>query len=305
MKVEVALPYATATVHSRVSDYLQLARPRLALLVLVTVGAGWIVAAEGETHASSLVHALVGTAMLFAGASAFNQLLERHRDALMPRTANRPLPAGRLQPGEVLALASTLSAGGLVYLLAFCQPLAAVLGAFAFFNYVLVYTPLKERTPLSTLVGAVPGAVPPLIGWTVARGNLGRGALALSLIVFLWQIPHFLAIAWIYRGQYARAGFRVLPVLDPQGEQTGRQMIRYTVALIFASLMPSVLGIGSWLSATSAVVLGAFFLHSEFVFARTGTTHEARQVLRMSLIFLPAQFLFVVLDAVSERMIGY
>jgi len=269
------------------------------------VVAGWIVAAEGETHASSLVHALVGTAMLFAGASAFNQLLERHRDALMPRTANRPLPAGRLQPGEVLALASTLSAGGLVYLLAFCQPLAAVLGAFAFFNYVLVYTPLKERTPLSTLVGAVPGAVPPLIGWTVARGNLGRGALALSLIVFLWQIPHFLAIAWIYRGQYARAGFRVLPVLDPQGEQTGRQMIRYTVALIFASLMPSVLGIGSWLSATSAVVLGAFFLHSEFVFARTGTTHEARQVLRMSLIFLPAQFLFVVLDAVSERLIGY
>ncbi len=305
MKVAAALPYEPSLVHSRVSDYLQLARPRLALLVLVTVGAGWIMAAEGETHASSLVHSLVGTALLFAGASAFNQLLERHRDALMPRTANRPLPAGRIQPGEVLALASILSAGGLAYLLAFCQPLAAALGAFALFSYVLVYTPLKERTPLSTLVGAVPGAVPPLIGWAVARGNMGRGALALSLIVFLWQVPHFLAIAWMYRGQYARAGFRVLPVLDPHGEQTGRQMIRYTVALIFASLMPSVLGIGGWLSAMSAVVFGAFFLHSEFVFARAGTTHQARQVLRMSLIFLPAQFLFLVLDAVTERMIGY
>ena len=305
MKVDAALSYAPSLVHSRVSDYLQLARPRLALLVLVTAGAGWIVAAERETQASSLVHALVGTALLFAGASAFNQLLERHRDALMPRTANRPLPAGRLQPGEVLALGSIVSAGGLVYLLAFCQPLAAVLGAFAFFSYVCVYTPLKERTPLSTLVGAVPGAVPPLIGWAVARGNLGRGALALSLIVFLWQVPHFLAIAWIYRGQYARAGFRVLPVLDPQGEQTGRQMIRYTVALIVASVMPSVLGIGGWLSVMSAVVLGAFFLYSEFVFVRTGTMHQARQVFRMSLIFLPVQFLFLVLDAVSERMIGY
>ena len=147
--------------------------------------------------------------------------------------------------------------------------------------------------------------MPPLIGWAVARGSVGRGALALSLIVFLWQVPHFLAIAWIYRGQYARAGFRVLPVLDPQGEETGRQMIRYTVALIFASVMPMVLGIGGWLSVMSAVVLGAFFLHSEFVFARTGTTHQARQVLRMSLIFLPAQFLFLVLDAVSQRMIGY
>jgi protoheme IX farnesyltransferase len=305
MKVDVALPYVPSLVHSRANDYLQLARPRLALLVLVTVGAGWIVAAEGETQASSLVHALAGTAMLFAGASTFNQLLERHRDALMPRTANRPLPASRIQPGEALALGTILSVGGLVYLLAFCQPLVAVLGVFALFSYVLVYTPLKDRTPLSTLVGAVPGAVPPLIGWAAARGNLGGGALALFLIVFLWQVPHFLAIAWIYRDQYARAGFAVLPVRDPRAEHTGRQMIRYTVALIFASLMPNVLGIGGWLSGMSAVILGAFFLYSAFAFARNGTTHRARQVLRMSLIFLPAQFLFLVLDVVSNRMIGY
>ena len=311
MKVDAALPLGSpghavglSLAHGRVSDYLQLARPRLALLVLVTVGAGWIVAADGETQSPSLAHALAGTALLFAGASAFNQLLERRRDALMPRTANRPLPAGRIQPGEALVLASILSAGGLAYLLAFCSPPAAGLGAFAFFSYVLVYTPLKGRTPLSTLVGAVPGAVPPLIGWTVARGNLGSGALALSLIVFLWQIPHFLAIAWIYRDQYARAGLPVLPVLDRDGEQTSRQMIRYIVALIFASLIPSVLGIGDLLSGMSAVVFGGFFLYSAWVFSRDRTAQAARMVLRMSLVFLPAQFLFMVWGVVCERMIG-
>ncbi len=275
-------------------------------MVLVTVGTGWFVAAEDGSHPSSLIHALAGTLLLFAGASAFNQLLEHRRDALMPRTADRPLPSGRLQRGEALALAIILSAGGLVYLLAFCNLLAALLGAFALFSYDLIYTPLKERTSLSTLVGAVPGAVPPLIGWAAARGSLGLGALSLSLIVFLWQVPHFLAIAWIYRDQYARAGFRVLPALDLQGEQTGRQMFRYTVALVFASLTPSVLGIGGWLSGFSAVTFGAFFLYSAFVFARHRTMHDARRALRMSLLFLPAQFLFLVWDVVSERMIsGY
>ena len=305
MKVDMVLPAALSQVSSRVSDYLQLARPRLAIMVLVTVGAGWIVAAEGVTQVSTLVHALVGTAMLFAGASALNQLLERDRDARMPRTANRPLPAGRLQPDEVLALAIILSAGGLMYLFVFCNPVAAVLGAFALFSYDLVYTPLKRSTPLSTLAGAVPGAVPPLISWVAARGSLGVEALALSAIVFFWQVPHFLAIAWIYRDQYARAGFPVLPALDPHGVQSGRQMIRYTVALIFASLMPSVLGFGGWLSGLSAVTFGALFLYSAFGFARQRTTQQARQVLRMSLIFLPAQFVFLVWDVVSARMVGY
>jgi protoheme IX farnesyltransferase len=242
---------------------------------------------------------------MFAGASALNQLLERHRDALMPRTANRPMPAGRLQPVEVLALGSLLSAGGVVYLLALCQPLAAGLGAFALCSYLLIYTPLKERTPLSTLIGAVPGAVPPLIGWAAARGRLDSGALALFLIVFLWQVPHFLAIAWIYRDQYARAGFRVLPVLDPQGVQTGKQMIRYTLALIFASVMPGVLGIGGWLSGIGAVILGAVFLYRALAFAGAATIHHARQVLRMSLLFLPGLFLLLALDIVLQRIIGH
>jgi protoheme IX farnesyltransferase len=304
MKVDVAMQ-SIPLAQTRVADYLQLARPRLALLVLVTVGAGWLLAAGEEPDLLLLLHALIGTALLFAGASALNQLLERHRDALMPRTANRPLPAGRLQPGEVLALGSILSACGLVELLVLCQPLAAGLGAFALFTYVLVYTPLKEQTPLSTLIGAVPGAMPPMIGWAAARGSLDAGALALFLIVFLWQVPHFLAIAWIYRDQYAHAGFRVLPVLDPQGVQTGIQMIRYTLLLIFASLTPCVLGIGGWLSGAGATILGAVFLYKVFVFARTPTTHGARQVLWMSLLFLPALFLLLVLDVTLKRMIGH
>jgi protoheme IX farnesyltransferase len=159
MKVDVALSYTPSLVQTRVADYLQLVRPRLALLVLATVGAGWLLAAGGGPDSLPLAHALIGTTMLFAGASVLNQLLERDRDALMPRTANRPLPAGRLQPAEVLALGSLLSAGGLAYLLALYQPLAAGLGAFALVSYLLVYTPLKERTSLSTLVGVVPGSV--------------------------------------------------------------------------------------------------------------------------------------------------
>jgi protoheme IX farnesyltransferase len=301
MKADVALSYTPSLAHTRVADYLQLMRPRLALLVLFIVAAGWILAAGGEAHWLSLVHALIGTALLFAGASALNQLLERHHDALMPRTANRPLPAGRLQPGEVLVLGSVLSAGGLGYLLVLCQPLTMGLGALALFSYVFVYTPLKERTPLSTLIGAVPGAVPPTIGWAAARGSLDSEALALFLIVFLWQVPHFLAIAWIYRDQYARAGLRVLPVLDPQGVQTGKQMIRYTLALIVASLMPWVLGIGGWLSGTGALILGAAFLYRAYAFAHTSTTQQARKVLRMSLVFLPALFLLLVLEVVLKH----
>jgi len=300
MKVAVAVPNMSSLVESRVIDYLQLVRPRLALLVLVTVGSGWLVTSGGEADLLPLVHASIGTALLFAGASALNQLLERRRDALMTRTASRPLPAGRLQPVEVLALGSILSGGGLVYLLTFCPPLAAGLGAFALFSYVFVYTPLKVRTPLNTLIGAVPGAVPPLIGCAAARGSLDSVALSLFLIVFLWQVPHFLAIAWIYRDQYARAGFRVLPVSDPQGVQTGKQMIRYTMALIPASLMPCVLGVGGWFSGIGALILGVVFLYRACVFARTGATHDARLVFRMSLVFLPALLLLLALDVVGN-----
>jgi protoheme IX farnesyltransferase len=280
-----------------VGDYVQLARPGLAGLVLLTVGAGWLLAGGEAPGWGSLLHALFGTALLFGGTSALNQVLEHRTDALMPRTANRPLPAGRLSPLEALILGGILSAGGLVYLFATRQPLVAGLGAFALLSYVLIYTPLKRHTALNTLIGAIPGALPPVIGWTAARGRIDGGAIALFLIVFLWQVPHFLAIAWIYRDEYAAAGLRMLPVFDRDGAQTGRQMIRYTLFLIVASVAPCALGLASWISGLGAVVLGAVFLYTAIVFTRAPTKEQARHVFLASLVFLPTLLLLFVLDA--------
>ena len=189
-------------------------------------------------------------------------------------------------------MGSSLSAGGLLDLLVAGQPLAAGLGALALISYVFMYTPRKRRTVLNTLIGAIPGAIPPLMGWVAARGRLDSAALALFLIVFLWQVPHFLAIAWIYRDEYGAAGQVMLPVFDPNGVQTGRQMIRYTLALILASLAPCIVGMSSWISGLGAMVLGTVFLYTAIAYARTPTTDRARQVFRASLVYLPALLLF-------------
>jgi len=198
---------------------------------------------------------------------------------------------------EVLVVGCCLSAGGLLYLLVAGQPLVVGLGALALVSYVFIYTPLKRRTVLNTLVGAIPGAIPPLMGWVAARGRLDSAALVLFLIVFLWQVPHFLSIAWIYRDEYGAAGHVMLPVSDPKGVQTGRQMIRYTLALILASLAPCIVGMSSWISGLGAVVLGAVFLYTGIAYARTPTTDLARQVFLASLVYLPVLLLFFVLDA--------
>jgi protoheme IX farnesyltransferase len=280
----------------RVADYLELARPRVAVLVLVTVAVGALLAAPGAPALATLVHVLLGTALVASGASAFNQLIERHSDALMSRTENRPLPAGRLPAGEVLALGIALAVCGLGYLLATVEPLAAGVAAFTLLSYVFVYTPLKRVTPLNTLVGAVPGAMPPVIGWTAVRGTLDWEAGALFLIVFLWQIPHFLAIAWLYREQYAGAGLLMLPVVDDDGRRTARQMVRYTLVLIPVSLLPALLGQAGLLYMTTAVVLGSLFFTSGVAFARDRSMAEARRVLRTSLVYLPLLLLLLVLD---------
>ena len=296
MKSAVALPITPSLAQTRVADYAQLVRPRLALLVLATTAASWRLAAREDAALLPLMCAMVGTALLFAGASALNQLLERNTDALMQRTANRPLPAGRIQTGSVLILGCGLSALGLAVLLAIGQPLAAGLGAFALVAYVLVYTPLKTVTTLNTLIGAIPGAVPALIGWAAARGRLDAGALAMFLMVFLWQIPHFLAIAWMYRDEYAAAGLHMLPVFDPSGVETGRQMVRYTLILTLAGLLPSLIGVCSWLMGLGALVLGAMFVERTVRFARHCTTSAARQVFHGSLVYLSALLVLFVLD---------
>src|SRR5262245_61879251 len=297
MMNDVALRSWPALTLSRVASYSQLVRPRMGLLVVATVAAGGVLAAGGNLDWNALAQTSIATALLFAGASALNQLIERHSDALMARTADRPLPTGLLQPWEALVLGCTLAGGGFAALLAAHQPLAAALGAIALVIYVLVYTPLKRRTPLNTLIGAIPGAVPPLMGWACVRWRLDGAASVLFLIVFLWQIPHFLAIAWIYRDEYARAGLRMFPLFDPSGARTGRQMVAYTLALIPASLTPVATGGGGWVTAPAVLLAGVVFLFTTIAFARNRTTHQARQVFRASVLFLVVLLLIFVLGA--------
>jgi heme o synthase len=296
-EVDVTRPYARSLALDHVADYVQLMRPRLAMLVVATAAAGWLLAAGSAQDWNSLTHTLIATALLFAGASGLNQLLERDTDALMPRTANRPLPAARLQPREVLILGCGLAFAGLAELLAVGQPMAAGLGAFALVSYVFVYTPLKRRTPLNTLIGAISGAIPPMMGWAAVRGRLDMEAAALFLIVFLWQVPHFLAIAWVYRDEYARAGLRMFPLFDPGGVRTGRQMVWYTAVLIPASLMPISMDLAGWVTAVGVLIVGVVFLYTTIAFARDRTTDHARQVFRASVLFLAVLLLLFVLDA--------
>jgi protoheme IX farnesyltransferase len=259
-----------------------------------------VVAAGGEPDWNVLTQTSIATALLFAGASTLNQLLERDSDALMSRTADRPLPAGLLQPWEALVLGCVLAGSGLAYLLAANQSLAAALGAFALILYVLIYTPLKRRTPLNTLIGAIPGALPPLMGWASVRGRLDGAAVVLFLVLFLWQIPHFLAIAWMYRDEYARAGLRMFPLFDPSGVRTGRQMIGYSLALIPASVTPVGTHGGGWLPAVGVLMVGVMFCAATVGFARNPTNDQARFVFRMSVLYLAILLLVYVLAAIVD-----
>jgi protoheme IX farnesyltransferase len=283
---------------SRLTDYIALTKPRIAMLVLFTVAAGAIFASGRATDLLVVIHAVVGTALVAGGASALNQLIEKDNDARMQRTANRPLPAGRMQPLEVLLFGSALAIGGLIYLvLTLNKPYAALVAAITLLCYVAVYTPLKARTPLNTLIGAVPGALPPVIGWSAVRGTVDQEAVALFLILFLWQVPHFLAIAWIYRDEYARAGLCMLPCVDPQGRETSRHMITWCLVLIPASLLPVLLGAAGVVYFIGAVVAGFGFLVPAIAFWRTRTLSGARRVLRASLLYLPGLFALLLLDA--------
>jgi protoheme IX farnesyltransferase len=285
---------------SRLADYLALTKPRVAVLVLFTVGAGVLLAGGAGVSLLVLFHTVFGTALVAGGASALNQLLERHSDALMRRTESRPLPAGRLQPLEVWLFGAGLGAAGVAYLaVTLRQPCTPLVAAFTFVAYVGVYTPLKSRTPFNTLVGAVPGALPPVIGWTAVRGSIGPEAWALFAVVFLWQVPHFLAIAWVYRADYARAGLCMLPVLDRDGVVTGRQMVVYSLALIPASFAPVLQGVAGPVYLGGALTLGLGFAACAARFARRPSDARARRVLRASLVYLPGVLALLLLDSLS------
>ena len=292
---------APALSRARLADYVQLTRPRLAAMALVTVAAGAILASAGAPDWWVVAHALVGAALVAAGASALNQLMEREIDARMQRTQDRPLPAGRLQSGEVLIFGIASATAGVVYLaLALPHPLAAVAAALTFLIYVFVYTPLKRRTPLNTLVGAIPGALPPVIGWTAVRGSVNAEAGVLFVILFLWQVPHFLAIAWIHRADYCRAGLCMLPSVDLEGGMTGRQMVGYCLALVAASVTPIVVGGAGPVYLAGALVLGVGFLVCAIGFARRRSLGRARIVLRASLLYLPALLTLLLVDGIPH-----
>lgn len=257
------------------------------MLVLVTALAGMYLASPEGVAFPVLLHALVGTALVAGGAAAFNQAWERHTDALMGRTRQRPIPAGRLASTESLWFASGLSVVGLLELAIFVNLLSAGVAALTLGTYVLAYTPLKRRTSLSTLVGAIPGALPPVIGWAAATGNITLPAIVLFGIVFLWQMPHFLAIAWLYRDEYAAAGIPLLPVLEPDGRRTGRQALLYAAALWPVSLLPTLVGLAGGAYIGIATVLGGILIVLSARFARERSMRSARRLFLFSIIYLP------------------
>ena len=279
---------------ARVLDFVDLTRPRISAMVLITVTVGAFVAASGLPPPLLLFHALAATALVAASAGAFNQWLEREADALMPRTAGRPLPSGRLQTGETIAFGLATLALGLTYLAAAVNVLTAGLGLATWLLYVCVYTPLKSRTPANTAVGAVAGALPILMGWTAVGGRLDLEAATLFLIVYLWQFPHFMAIAWIYRKEYALAGMKMLPVVDPTGRRAGTQAVVSAAALLAVSLVPALrLGEPGYLVGALALGLGQVVLAA--VFCQRLDEQSARGLLRASLIYLPALLILLML----------
>ena len=243
----------SARTSNRVLDYLALTKPRLNALVVATSAAGYYLGTTGRLDFERMVQAVAGTALVAGGAAVLNQVYERDTDALMRRTRLRPLPDGRVSPADARVFGVVLAAAGLAMLAARSTLLAALLAAATLVVYLVVYTPMKRRSPVATLIGAVPGALPPLIGWTAANGRHWLGGLTLFSIVFLWQIPHFMAIAWLYRDDYGKAGFPMLPVIEPDGRKTGRQAVAYAAALLPVSLVPSLIGLsGSTYSRTRA-----------------------------------------------------
>ncbi len=297
MKTAVVCREAIPSALARLADFVELTKPRIALMVLFTVAVGAWLAAPGGVDVVRLLHAVLGTALVAGGASALNQLLERHSDTLMHRTENRPLPAGRLQPVEVLCFGVGLSLGGLLYLAVTLRtPVPVFVVALTLLSYVLVYTPLKRHTAWNTVVGAVPGALPPVIGWTAMGGPLGPEVLALFGVLFLWQLPHFYAIAWIYRDDYARAGLRMLPTVDPRGARTGGQMAGFCVALLAVSLAPGFAGHAGPLYVAGAVLLGSAFLAAALGFVQHRSVADARCVMRASLVYLPLLLVLLVID---------
>ncbi len=280
-------------------DYIELTKPRITWLILMSTAVGYFFGHSGAWEIWSVLHTLLGTALIASGTAALNQWYEREADLKMRRTAGRPIPSGRLTPGRALNFGILLSALGFAELSWGVNWLSGFLGLITLLSYLFLYTPLKQRTPLSTLVGAFPGAMPPMIGYAASSGALDTQAWTLFAILFLWQFPHFLAIAWMYREDYERAGILMLPVVQPSGEATARQIVLYSLALIPVSLIPSLLGMSGNIYFVGALALGLWYLYSGIRVARDRTILRARAVLMVSVIYLPLIYGLMLLDRPS------
>lgn len=299
-QLEPTVALASEPPGSAMADYLELTKPRITTMVVVTTAAGYVLAADPRQWVVFL-HVAIGTALVASSASALNQVIERRTDAQMRRTANRPIPAGRLEVTQALLFAVFLGVLGMAYLAVLVNPLTAALGAATLGLYTFVYTPMKRRSSLATLVGAIPGAVPPMMGCTAATGSLDALAWVLFGILFLWQMPHFLAIAWLYRSDYARGGFPLLTLGGEIGgrsaeERTAQQMMLYSAALIPVSLLPTVLGTSGWPYLVGALLLGGVFLAYSFAFGLAPDARSARRLLLVSVMYLPLVLGLMVTD---------
>lgn len=280
----------------KLAAYLELTKPRIAFMLVLTSAAGFYLGSTGGFDMGLFVNAMFGITLLAFGVATLNQYIERDIDTLMERTAKRPLPMGKLTPLEALIFGTVLCAVAEVYLLFLVNGLTALLGLTVIVGYVLLYTPLKTRTTASTAIGALPGAMPPLMGWTAASGNITLGAWALFVLLFLWQFPHFLAIASMYKEQYAKAGILMLPVVEKDGRITARQIVLFTVMLLPVSLAPFFLDFAGWIYLAGAVLLGIWFLWASIGAAKAKTVEKSRKLLLVSVLYLPAIFALMVID---------
>ncbi len=293
---EIQETRGAARLKEKLSAYLELTKPRIAFMLVLTSAAGFYLGSDKGFNRMLFINSMFGISLLAFGVAALNQFIERHTDALMERTARRPLPTGTLSGTEALIFGSLLTGAAEFYLTFFVNNLTAILGLIVIVGYVFLYTPLKTRTSASTAIGALPGALPPLMGFTAAAGEITLGAWVLFAMLFLWQFPHFLAIAWMYREQYAKAGILMLPVVEPKGKITARQIVIFTVLLLPVSLAPFFIGFAGWFYLTGAIIFGAWFLYSSIRAARAKTIPEARRLLLVSVLYLPLIFALLVFD---------
>lgn len=284
---------------TRLQDYVELAKFRLSLLVLVVTATGFCLGSRGPINLGLLIHCIVGTGLVAFAANALNQLFERDFDSLMRRTADRPLPSGRMSPGEALAFGVISAALGLLQLAVFVNIPAMLLAAATILLYLFVYTPLKRVTPLNTLVGAIPGAIPPVIGFAAARGQFDVTAWLLFAILFVWQLPHFFAIAWMYREDYASGGYRMLSVVDPSGVSTGRQTVFFSCVLLLVSLLPTFYQTAGYAYFAGAIILGFGLIVAARQLAKQRSFSAARTMLLASIVYLPLLMALMLIDRVG------